>query len=284
MRLCDAHNHLQDDRFAGREEALVAEAAQAGVARMVVNGSGEADWPQVAALADLHPAMVVPAFGCHPWYLGERTPHWREGLVRQLDLTPGAVLGEIGLDRWMLEDPDRWRAYLGPAGVAAVPPSMAEQEAAFTAQLQLAAERNISASIHCLRAFGRLLELLSTNPRPACGFLLHSYGGPVELVAPLAKLGAYFSFPGYFAHERKTRQREVFRAVPPDRLLLETDAPDQLPPDALNRHPLTDPATARPLNHPANLAAIYQFLADFLGEPVEALATQAEANFTRLFG
>ena len=284
MRLCDAHNHLQDDRFAGREELLLAEAAQAGIARMVVNGSGEADWPQVAALADLHPAMVVPAFGCHPWYLGERTPDWYAALVRRLDLTPGAVIGEIGLDRWMLENPDRWRAYLGPAGAAAVPPTMAEQEAAFTAQLRLAAERNLPASIHCLRAFGRLRELLAANPRPARGFLLHSYGGPAELVAPFAKLGAYFSFPGYFAHERKARQREVFRAVPPDRLLLETDAPDQLPPDALNRHPLTDPATGQPLNHPANLAAIYRHLADFLGEPVEALATRVGRNFVRLFG
>jgi TatD DNase family protein len=284
MRLCDAHNHLQDDRFAGREELLLAEAAQAGIARMVVNGSGEADWPQVAALADLHPAMVVPAFGCHPWYLGERTPDWHAALVRRLDLTPGAVIGEIGLDRWMLENPDRWRAYLGPAGAAAVPPTMAEQEAAFTVQLRLAAERNLPASIHCLRAFGRLLELLAANPRPARGFLLHSYGGPAELVAPFATLGACFSFPGYFAHERKARQREVFRAVPPDRLLIETDAPDQLPPDALNRHPLTDPATGQPLNHPANLAAIYRHLADFLGEPVEALATRVEGNFVRLFG
>ncbi len=284
MHLCDAHNHLQDDRFAGREDELAAEAVQAGVARMVVNGSGESDWPQVASLADLHPAMIVPAFGCHPWYLGERTPQWREELVRQLDLTPGAVIGEIGIDRWMLENPDRWRAYLGPAGAAAEPPAMAEQEAAFTTQLKLAAERNLSASIHCLQAFGRLLELLQANPRPARGFLLHSYGGPVELVAPFAKLGAYFSFPGYFAHERKTRQREVFRAVPPDRLLIETDAPDQLPPDALNRHPLTDPTTGQPLNHPANLAAIYQYLADFLGEPIDVLATQVMTNFTRLFG
>lgn len=284
MRLCDAHNHLQDDRFVGRQDDLVAEAAEAGVTHMVVNGSGEADWPAVAALALRFPQIVVPSFGCHPWYLGERTPHWQEELIRRLDTTPGAVIGEIGLDRWMLENPERWRAYLGPEGAGAVPPSLTEQETAFVTQLRLAAERNVAASIHCLRAFGRLQELLAEHPRPARGFLLHSYGGPVELVAPFAKLGAYFSFPGYFAHERKARQREVFRAVPPDRLLIETDAPDQLPPEALNRHPLSDPATGRDLNHPANLAHIYRHLAYFLGEPVETLAARVAANFTRLFG
>lgn len=284
MRFYDAHNHLQDHRFAGRQDGLIAEAAAAGVARMVVNGSRPADWPQVATLAARHPQVVVPSFGCHPWHLGGRTPYWREELIRRLDATPGAIIGEIGLDRWMLENPGRWRAYLGPAAAAAVPPSLAEQEAAFVAQLRLAAERNVAAGIHCLRAFGRLHELLREQPRPARGFLLHSYGGPAELVAPFARLGAYFSFPGAFAPDRKARPRETFRNVPPDRLLVETDAPDQLPPDALNRHPLSDPVTGRALNHPANLAAVHGYLADFLGEPVEILASRVAENFARLFG
>ena len=313
MRLFDAHNHLQDDRFAGRQDELVATAVRAGVERMLVNGTCQADWPLVADLHRQH-SQVLPSFGCHPWYLGNRTPRWREELIRWLDLTPDAVIGEIGLDRWMLENPERWRQQisrraairaaavssrsealgfsetLGVESAAAArmaarqPPSLTEQENAFLWQLALATERNLPVSLHCLQAFGRLHELLSKHPRPARGFLLHSYGGPVELVAPFAQLGAYFGFPGYFAHERKARQRETFRAVPTDRLLIETDAPDQLLPDALNEHPLTDPATGLTLNHPANLAAVYRFLAGCLGEPVESLAARVETNFTRLFG
>lgn len=281
MRLFDAHNHLQDDRFAGRQDELVTTAVSVGVERMVVNGACEADWPLVADLARRFP-QVLPSFGCHPWYLGERTPCWREELVRWLDVTPGAVLGEIGLDRWMLDNPEHWRAY-GRADATVAPPILAEQEDTFLWQLELAMERNLPASIHCLQAFGRLLELLRNHRLPKRGFLLHSYGGPVELVAPFAKLGAYFGFPGYFAHERKARQREVFSAVPPDRLLIETDAPDQLLPDALNEHPLAEPATGRALNHPANLAAVYRFLAGFLNEPIESLALRVEQNFGRLF-
>ena len=263
MKLYDAHNHLQDERFAGRQEALVAEARAAGVARMVVNGSCADDWPQVAALAQRHPGFVIPSFGLHPWYAPERKDDWLDQLIRWLD-TPGAVVGEIGLDRWK---PDL---------------SWDGQEEAFVFQLAEAAHRNVPASIHCLQAWGRLVELLEQYPRPACGFILHSYGGSAELIERLAPLGAYFSLPGYFAREGKVRPREAFRQVPPDRLLIETDAPDQLLPADRQTHALED-AAGKPLNHPANLGAVYAFAAELLGEEVPALAERVERNFCRLF-
>ncbi len=264
MRLYDAHNHLQDERFGGQAELLAAAASAQGVVRMVVNGSCEADWPQVRALAQRFP-QVQPSFGYHPWYLQERSSTWQAALARYLEETPGAVLGEAGLDRW--------KPGLSYDG----------QEEVFLWQLGLAAERGTAITIHCLQAWGRLYDLLRAGPRPEGGFLLHSFGGPREMVAPLAKLGAYFSLPGYFAHERKTRQREAFRHVPPDRLLIESDAPDQLPPDAWITHPLPEAGGTRPINHPANLAAIYRFAAELYAEPVERLAVRVEENFLRLF-
>lgn len=264
MKLYDAHNHLHDGRFGLRQADLLTVCRAVGVARMVVNGSCEEDWPQVLALARTQP-QVLPSFGYHPWYVHERTPEWERTLAGLLDQIPSAV-GEVGLDRW--------KPGLDYEG----------QEDVFVAQLCLASARDLPVSIHCLQAWGRLLDLLREHPRPARGFLLHSYGGSREMVTPLAKLGAYFSFPGYFLHERKSRQREAFRAVPPDRLLIETDAPDQSLPDELNAHPLTQPGTGAPLNHPANLPAVYHGLARYLGEPVESLATRIETNFLRLFG
>ena len=98
MKFFDAHNHLQDDRFGGRQMELLAECERAGIARMVVNGACEADWPQVLALARAHP-LVLPSFGYHPWRLHERTPDWQRHLENFLDEIHSAV-GEIGLDRW----------------------------------------------------------------------------------------------------------------------------------------------------------------------------------------
>jgi TatD DNase family protein len=268
LRLYDAHNHLQDERFAGRQTELLSAAAREGVACMVVNGSCEEDWPQVLELArSATPAapQIIPSFGYHPWYLHERTVDWLENLTRSLDQAPSTI-GEVGLDRW--------KPGLSYAG----------QEEVFTAQLRLAAERNLPVSIHCLQAWGRMFDLLKTGPRPACGFLLHSYGGPKEMVKPLADLGAYFSLPGYYAHERKERQRDAFRHVPSDRLLIETDAPDQVLPEARTAHALKDPASGKALNHPANLRAVYEFAAGMFGESMETLAERVEENFLQLFG
>lgn len=263
-RLYDAHNHLQDDRFGGRSAELLSACRQVGVTRMVVNGACEEDWSQVLELARAYPE-VLPSFGYHPWYLHERTERWRENLIHFLDQISSAV-GEIGLDRW--------KPGLSYDG----------QEEVFIAQLRIAAERNLPVSIHCLQAWGRMFEILRTEPRPICGFLLHSYGGPMEMVKSFVDLGAYFSLPGYYAHERKERQRETFRQIPLDRLLIETDAPDQSLPDALNRFPLTGVSAEPALNHPANLAAAYEFAAKLRGMSVAEFALQIEANFLRLFG
>ncbi len=262
MNFYDAHNHLQDDRFAGQQNELLATCEKSGVTRMVVNGACEADWPQVLQLARAN-KTVLPSFGYHPWYLAERTPDWLKNLEKLLDEIPSAV-GEIGLDRWKPDLP-----YEG-------------QEAAFLAQLRIAASRNLPVSIHCLQTWGRLHELLRDHPRPPCGFVLHSFGGPAEMISAFAKLGAYFSFPGYFLHERKLRQRETFKQVPPDRLLIETDAPDQHLPENKILHPLVG-ADGKPLNHPANLPAVYSGLAEFIGEKETALAAQVEKNFLRVF-
>lgn len=257
----DAHNHLQSLRFGGRQAELLAECPD--VARMVVNGCCEEDWPAVAALAEAH-RQVLPSFGYHPWCIHERSDDWEAELNRMLDAHSAAV-GEIGLDRW--------KEGLNYEG----------QEDVFVTQLRIAAERNLPASIHCLKAWGRILELLQEGPVPERGFLLHSYGGPTEMVQAFAQLGAYFSFPGYFLRAAKGRHREAFKSVPADRLLIETDAPDQRLPDALNAYPLTDSA-GEPMNHPANLPVVYQGVAKILETPLVAFTEQVEDNFERLFG
>jgi TatD DNase family protein len=267
-RFYDAHNHLQDERFGGRQAELLAACVREGVAGMVVNGSCETDWPEVLALAQGNAGTtalrIIPSFGYHPWYIRERTDDWLKHLSRMIDTVPSAV-GEIGLDRWKPDLP-----YDG-------------QEEVFIAQLRLAAERNLPASIHCLQAWGRMLEILKAEPRPARGFLLHSYGGPKEMVKPFADLGAYFSLPGYYAHERKQRQRETFKHIPPERLLIETDAPDQSLPEERNRFPLTDSTSGKAFNHPANLRAVYEFAAELFDEQIDTLAARVEDNFLEMF-
>jgi TatD DNase family protein len=262
MRFFDAHNHLHDQRLRPRLTDIVGECQRVGVAGAVVNGSCENDWQDVLALAASHP-WVLPSFGYHPWYLHEATKSWKDRLLRHLDSAPSGV-GEIGLDRWK-EGLD-----------------LVQQEELFLAQLEIAVERDLPVTIHCLKAWGRLLELLSSHRTPRCGFLLHSYGGSAEMIPQLAKLGAYFSCPGYFLGESKRKKLEVFRCVPSDRLLIETDAPDQCLPEALDLYGLRD-EQGRRVNHPALLPSVYEGVAQLLGIPLVDLTTLVAENFARLF-
>src|ERR1051325_10128350 len=149
----------------------------------VVNGTCETDWADVTTLAREH-AFIVPSYGLHPWNVGNATPAWREQLLRTLDAAPGAVIGEIGLDRWILDraKPDDSRL----AGLRRA--SLAEQLEVFTGQLALAAERNLAVTIHCLDAWDALRDTLRSSSRPARGFLLHAYGGSAEMAREFATL------------------------------------------------------------------------------------------------
>jgi len=262
--LYDAHNHLQDEALAAHLPCVLADLRKTGLTRAVVNGTREADWERVAALAQEHP-WVLPSYGLHPWHVNARSAHWRERLTGLVE-NGRAGIGEIGLDRWI-------------AGH-----DLPAQTEVFTWQLALAARHNLPASLHCLKAWGALWEILRTHPLPQCGFLLHAYGGPAEMVEGFARRGAYFSFSGHFLHERKAARRELFRAIPADRLLVETDAPDMPLPSECTRFTLPPAPDGRPLNHPANLRAVYEALAELRGWTLEALTAQVAENFERLFG
>ena len=233
----DAHNHLQDPRLGD----VVAETKRAGVTRCVVNATREEDWQAVSDLAEQHPDFVIPAFGIHPWHAHTAGDRWQDRLRGLLEKHPRSSVGEIGLDKWVDE------------------PSIEIQMPVFLDQLRIARELDRPASIHCLKAWGPLFDAFDECEPPA-RFLMHSFNGSIESARRLLPLGAWFSCSGYFLQPRKSTALDVFRELPPDRILLETDAPDMAPPEEFRSHPLPENH-----NHPANLTAIGKALAGKLG-------------------
>lgn len=265
--MIDAHLHLQDPAFDAVREEILETLREIGVRFLAVNSTGPDDWARVAELAK-GCEEVRPFYGVHPWRVGELGPGWEEGLRARLEADRSAGIGEAGLDRWIR------------------PHDMATQLSVFAIHLSLAREYRRVLSIHCLRAWGILLERLEQDP-PTRPFLLHSYGGPRELVPRFAELGAYFSISGYFFREDKAHKLAVFESVPEDRTLLETDAPDMAPPDALRPYRLTGKALRAPEdgtrqgaepNHPANLVAIYGAYARWRGLPLDVAARRIASN------
>lgn len=261
--LIDSHLHLQDPVFAPDFADVLKRAREAGVKVMICNATSERDWDRVRELAEQIPE-IVPCFGIHPWYLAHRQPGWQQRLSDLLEAVPSAI-GEAGLDRWYDDRDEK------------------EQEAIFRDQLELARHNRRPIMVHCLKAWGWLQTVLDDVRELPAGFLLHAYGGPVELIRPLSEKGAFFSFAGNVLDERKARMQEALRAVPSDRLLLETDSPD-LPPPEPYRVAATPIEGRRYRNEPANLATGFPAIAALRGEQPGLLADVLRRNALRLLG
>jgi len=256
--MIDVHLHLQSPRLAERLDEIVGALRQSGVRRWVVNGTSPDDWAGVAALSERF-EEVVPFYAVHPWRQGDLPTDWDQALRRRLESRKDAGIGETGLDRWIR------------------PCDFERQRDVFLAHLELAREYHRVLSIHCLRAWGHLLESLEQAP-PSRPFLIHSYSGPAEMVPRFAEMGAYFSISGYFFRHDKREKLEVFSCVPEHLLLLETDAPDMAPPEAMRRFPLPCDASGQAPNHPANLVAVYEAFARWKRIPFEAAVETVAAN------
>jgi TatD DNase family protein len=203
IRLFDAHNHFQRHSDRAGTDGALEQVLAAGVKGMLCNGTSPDDWGSVLALAEGHKG-IVPCFGLHPWFVGKARAGWLE-LVEDFLTRASSCVGEIGLDRAVDAEP-------------------AEQEEAFRAQLRLAKKLKRPVSIHCVKAWGRLLEIIKEEQPPV--FMIHSYGGPPEMVNELARLGAYFSFSGDMLNPRREKMRRSLLTAPPKRLLFETESPE----------------------------------------------------------
>ena len=257
----DAHLHLQDERFKDTE-SLISKMLESGVKRCVVNGTHPDDWHRVQELSTKHPDLILPSYGLHPWQTPAADDNWKSKLKELVKDSPQHCIGECGLDRW-IENPDK-----------------AAQEDAFLFQLELANKYNAPLSIHILKAWGWFTDLLRTHSFPKRGFLLHSYNGSAELIDELVKHGAYFSFSGHFLHDKKAKQLDVFKRIPLNRLLLETDAPDMLPPVSVVSHKIQDTPQ---LNHPANIHSIAEHLAKHLKIEFDKFSSLLDSNFNHFF-
>lgn len=258
-RWTDSHNHLQDPRL-GDAGPVIAEMKASGVTRCVVNATREADWAVVENLAIAHPGFISPAFGIHPWHARTAALGWQDRLQALVMKFSHSSIGECGLDSWIADPP------------------LEIQRPVFIDQLRVARELDRPLTLHCLKAWGALFDAFADSPPPG-RFLMHSFGGSIETARRLIPLGAFFSFSGYFLQPRKSAVLEMFKQLPPDRILLETDAPDMLPPAEIISHPL-----AEPHNHPANLPAVGTALAAALGMRPEELAGLTTENARRCFG
>jgi TatD DNase family protein len=250
----DSHCHLQDGRYAGRSNDVLERGRTAGVKALSCCGtSGEKDWQAVADLAKDCKA-IVPSFGLHPWFVADRSPQWLDILEKYLVENPLSCCGEIGIDH------------------ACDPSTFAAQESVFIDQLALAARLGRPVTLHCRKAFGRLLELLGRHGGVPQGGLVHSYSGPPDLVKSLVDAGLSISFSGSLTFPNSKRAHASAAVVPINRLLIETDSPDIRP-----------YLCTTELNEPANIVRVAETLSKIRKTTVEEVAELTWDNACRIF-
>ena len=143
------------------------------------------------------------AYGLHPWFLVPKKMHTDLDLLPEF-LEDAVAIGEIGLDRSRRCPPQTYPL----------------QEVALLRQLKLAVELDLPVILHEVKSTAWMLELLQPKNR-GC---VHAFGGSLETMREYLRRGFYFGFGDL----RSRRSRAAVAAVPADRYLLESDAPNVL--------------------------------------------------------
>lgn len=257
----DTHAHLDMRRFDDDREAAIERARQAHVGA-IVNVGIDLESSRRAVRLAAENALVYAAVGIHPHHARKLDGAALESL-RELALQPKVVaVGEIGLD--FFRD-------LAPRDV---------QMRAFQAQLAWAGRLGKPVVIHDRDAHQEVLSTLEKwaaemQPSPLAGRMgvLHTFAGDLSMAERAIEIGFYISVSGPVTYQNEERLPEIVRAVPLDRLMLETDCP-YLPP-----HPLRGQR-----NEPAYVRLVAEKVADLKGIPASLLAEATTANARRLFG
>jgi TatD DNase family protein len=249
--LVDSHCHLADPAFDADRGAVVERAARAGVTHVVVIGETPERAEQAIALARDTEGLSATA-GVHPHDARSWTAESAEWLRRMLRDPAVVAVGETGLD---------YHYDFSPRSAQCL---------AFEAQLELAAETGRPAVIHARDADADVAGVLGNHPGARA--ILHSFSSGPDLLRAAVALGHYVSWSGMITF-RNWQHDELIRAVPLDRLLVETDAPYLAPVPHRGKR-----------NEPALVRATAERLAQVIGLEVEECIARTGANARRVFG
>ena len=248
MELVDVHAHLCAPEFADDLPAVLEAAAAAGVVRVLAVGENLEDARQNLELAARF-AVVRVCAGLYPTILDEAAADTMVAFIReQRDRLVG--IGEVGLDHWIVkEDAER-----------------EIQRKIFARFVALSNELDLPLNVHSRSAGRAAIQFLREHG--ARRVLLHAFDGKASSAQEGVATGYYFSIPP--SAVRSPQKQKLVRALPLDRLLLETDSP-VLGPDPTQR------------NEPKNAAAACRAVAELKGVPVEEVARITTANARALF-
>jgi TatD DNase family protein len=239
----DSHCHVHDARIPGGTATAVAEAGAAGVTGMLTVGCDRETSLAAIEAAAAHPG-VWATVGLHPHDAVDGV----DSVVDLLTADRVAAVGEAGLDYYYDHSPRD------------------VQRAAFAEQIQLAHARRLPLVIHSRDAWDDTFDVLAAEGVPD-RTIFHCFTGSADEARRCIALGAYVSFSGIVTFKNAAPIQDAARAVPLERILIETDAPYLAP----------APHRGQP-NRPAWVPFVGRVVAELRGMDVADLARATVAN------
>jgi TatD DNase family protein len=250
----DSHCHLNYKGLVEDQPAVIARARAAGVSKMLNISTRAAEWDDVIGLAEREPD-VVASVGVHPHDADTHGDVETATLVDRVRHPKVVGIGESGLD-FYYDRSDRER-----------------QKASFRAHIAAARETGLPIIVHTRDAEADTYRILADEMgKGAFGGVIHCFTASRDFADKALGLGLYISISGIVTFKNAKDLQQSARAIPLERLLIETDSPFLAP----------VPHRGKPCE-PAFVADTARFLAELRGESVEELAAATTANFHGLF-
>jgi TatD DNase family protein len=252
--LIDSHCHLDFPDFATELDEVVGRATALGVARLVTISTRVKRHKELIDIVERFPSVYC-SVGTHPHHAQEEPDIGTKELVAHTRHRKVVAIGEAGLDYHYDNSPREL------------------QEKSFRAHIAAARQTKLPLVIHAREADEDVAKILTEEMgKGAFPAVLHCFTGGRDLAMAAIDLGLSISFTGILTFKNSQNLRDIARELPPDRILVETDAPYLAPLPHRGRR-----------NEPSFVIETAKMLAKVRGVPPEEIARQTTENFFRLF-
>ena len=250
--LVDSHCHLDFPEFAGRMDEVRAEMASNGVSHALCVCVSISGFARVLELADTYDNFYASA-GVHPDQ-EDRGPLEPSVLCALASHAKVVAIGETGLDYYRVHGDQKW------------------QRERFRSHLRAARECGKPLIIHTREAAADTLRIMKEEGAASVGGVMHCFTESREVADAALEMGFCISFSGIVTFKNATALKEVAKAVPLGRLLVETDAPYLAPVPHRGK-----------TNRPGWVRYVAEEIARIKDLSPEVIAQTTSENFFRLF-